>query len=191
MGETAPHDGDLWPRDFDAYMYLFDENGTELATNDDGGQDWHSKITYEVPTDGTYYFLVIGQDAYSAPRNDDANRIRDPARGEYKFAITRTNGGIINSNEELTKVLEFGLDQNYPNPFNPSTTIRYQIANPSQVTLEVFNILGQKVSTLVNTKQQAGVHQVRFDAAALSSGMYIYRLTAGDFVQTQKMLLIK
>ena len=191
VGETAPHDGDLWPRDFDAYMYLFDENGNELDTNDDGGQDWHSKITYEVPTDGTYYFLVIGQDAYSAPRNDDSNRIRDPARGEYKFALTRTNGGIINSNEELTKVLEYKLDQNYPNPFNPSTTIRYQIANPSQVTLEVFNILGQKVSTLVNTKQQAGVHQVRFDAAALSSGMYIYRLTAGDFVQTQKMLLIK
>lgn len=192
IGETAPFSGDLWPRDFDGYMYLYDANGNELATNDDGGFDWHSKIEFEVPTDGTYYFLVLGEDTHIAPRNGDSNRIRDPARGEYKFALTRRNGNIITHNEEERTVeYTFKLDQNYPNPFNPTTNIQFQIANASNVTLEVFNVLGKKVATLVNERRIAGAYTVRFDARGLSSGMYFYRLQASDQVQIQKMLLIK
>ena len=191
IGETAPFSGNFWPRDFDAYMYLYDASGAEVATNDDGGYDWHSKIEFVVETSGTYYFLVLGEDTHAEPRNGDSNRIRDPARGEYKFALTRRNGGIINPNEELNEVYEFKLDQNYPNPFNPATNIRYQLAGNSQVTLDVFNVLGQKVATLVNARQNAGAYTVRFDASQLSSGMYLYRLQAGDQVSIQKMMLIK
>lgn len=192
IGETAPFSGEFWPRDFDAYMYLFAEDGTELATNDDGGFDWHSKIEYIVETDGTYYFLVVGQDAHVAPRNDDANRVRDPARGEYKFALSRINGGFITPNEDEPVVeYQFKLDQNYPNPFNPTTNIQYQIAGTANVSLDVFNVLGQKVATLVNGRQTAGAYTVTFDARGLSSGMYFYRLQSGDQVQIQKMLLIK
>ena len=191
IGETAPFSGEFWARDFDAYMYLYDAAGNELATNDDGGYGWHSKIEFEVPEDGEYYFLVIGEDAHAAPRSGDSNRIRDPARGEYKFALTRKNGGLLSSNEQLSEVYEFKLDQNYPNPFNPATNIRYQIAGSAQVTLEVFNVLGQKVATLINTRQTAGSYTVRFDASRLSSGMYLYRLQSGDQVRIQKMMLIK
>ena len=87
---------------------------------------------------------------------------------------------------------EAELQQNYPNPFNPTTVIRYGVPQTSEVRLEVFDMLGRKVATLVNNeKQRAGWHQVNFDASRLASGMYLYRIVAGKYVQTRKMLLIK
>jgi glucuronoarabinoxylan endo-1,4-beta-xylanase len=83
------------------------------------------------------------------------------------------------------------LEQNYPNPFNPSTTITYELPRAFQVTLTVFDILGREVSVLVNERREAGVHEVKLDASELASGVYLYRLTAGSFVQTKKMLVVK
>jgi hypothetical protein len=88
---------------------------------------------------------------------------------------------------------EFALGQNYPNPFNPSTSIEFSVANAAPVRLEVFNVLGQRVATLLNgTTMPAGQHAVTFDASELTSGMYIYRLQAGSkFSQTRTMMLLK
>jgi hypothetical protein len=86
---------------------------------------------------------------------------------------------------------QFFLQQNYPNPFNPSTTIRYGLPHKSQVSLTVYNTLGQIVSRLVSGEQEAGYHEVRFDASGLSSGVYFYRLSAGTYVETRKLLLIR
>jgi hypothetical protein len=87
---------------------------------------------------------------------------------------------------------EFHLDQNYPNPFNPSTVIGFQIAKSSQVSLIVYNILGERVATLVDGITPAGDHQVRFDASRFSSGVYFYRLIAdGALLATRKMMYIK
>ncbi len=83
------------------------------------------------------------------------------------------------------------LRQNYPNPFNPSTTMRYGLPHKSQVSLMVYNNLGQLVSQLVSGEQEAGYHEVRFDASGLSSGVYFYRLVAENFVQTRKLLLLR
>jgi len=86
---------------------------------------------------------------------------------------------------------EIQLAQNYPNPFNPSTTLQYSITKSSHVVLEVFNVLGQSVARLVDGQLNAGTYRVTFDASRLSSGVYLYRLKAGDFVQTKKMVLMK
>jgi hypothetical protein len=87
--------------------------------------------------------------------------------------------------------VRFALYPNYPNPFNPSTTIKYSLPARSSVTLAVFNTLGQQVATLVQGEKEAGSHEVRFDAAGLPSGVYFYRLQAGDYTDTKRMLLMK
>jgi hypothetical protein len=85
----------------------------------------------------------------------------------------------------------FELAQNYPNPFNPCTTIRYGIPNRAQVTLTVFNTLGQQVAQLVNGEVEAGYHDVGFDGSGLASGVYLYRIQAGSYGETKKVLLVR
>ena len=86
---------------------------------------------------------------------------------------------------------EFALSQNYPNPFNASTVIRYQLASDEHVTLKVYNIKGQEVASLVDADQKAGLYTVNWMGQGVSSGLYFYTLTAGDFIQTKKMAFIK
>lgn len=119
--------------------------------------------------------------------------------GEFKIYTTKqfespAEEDLFTSNERednSDSPKSFKLNQNYPNPFNPSTVISYQLAEGSDVTLTVFDMLGREVATLVNERKSSGSYQVNFDASALSSGMYIYRLQAGSKVFTQKMMLIK
>ena len=86
---------------------------------------------------------------------------------------------------------QFAMDQNYPNPFNPSTSIDFALPRQEHVTLDVFNVLGQKVATLVNETRPAGYYTERFEGARLASGIYFYRMTAGRLTFLKKMLMIK
>jgi hypothetical protein len=90
---------------------------------------------------------------------------------------------------ELTE--NFYLDQNYPNPFNPSTRIKYQISNISNVSLKVFDVLGNEVEILVDEERGAGHYEVDFDASGLSSGVYFYKLITDSFAAAKKMLLLR
>lgn len=101
---------------------------------------------------------------------------------------------VIPISNEVTDGLpkEFGLSQNYPNPFNPSTTIRYALPKAADVSIEVFNILGKRVGSLVNQRKSAGNYTTQFQASNLSSGVYFYTLRInGKVLKSQKMLLIK
>ena len=94
-------------------------------------------------------------------------------------------------NVEVINPVQYNLSQNYPNPFNQSTTIKFSIPEASNVTLKVFNTLGEEVSVLVNRIMEAGSHEINFNASQLHSGMYFYRLDAGTFSQVKKMTLLK
>jgi hypothetical protein len=98
----------------------------------------------------------------------------------------------VSINEDNQTINTFKLEQNYPNPFNPSTNIQFQLPAATNVTLKIYNILGQEVATLLNNERlTAGLQTVPFNASSLASGVYLYRLEAGSFVQTRKMTLIK
>jgi hypothetical protein len=112
-----------------------------------------------------------------------------------------TNGTVVElpvsgdmaakTDNDATLPTEFTLNQNYPNPFNPTTTINFSLPVASDVTLEIYNVLGQKVRTLINEAMEAGSHSVSFDGGDVSSGMYFYKLRAGDYSATKKMTLVK
>lgn len=110
---------------------------------------------------------------------------------KFEIPIELVISGTLSSEEEEGIPSEISLDQNYPNPFNPSTKISYSIPTSGDVLLEVFNIQGQKVATLYEGSQQAGIHEVLFDARSLSSGVYIYRLQSGSSSFVKQMVLIK
>jgi len=86
---------------------------------------------------------------------------------------------------------DFNLAQNYPNPFNPSTTISFSVPVESFVTLSVYDLMGQEIVSLVKEVRQAGNYEINFDAAGLSSGTYIYKITAGNFIQSKKLMVLK
>jgi hypothetical protein len=133
---------------------------------------------------------------------------------KFQFQL-RTDGGVTrdgwylddigvffytiptNTPSETNPVYEFSLEQNYPNPFNPSTKIKYSIPSVSGVmqsqlvTLKIYDVLGNEVATLVNEEKPAGSYEVGFDASQLSSGIYFYKLTSGQFVESRKMILLK
>ncbi len=132
----------------------------------------------------------------------------DPEASEFEYAVTAYNSsgesGMSNvesiygmgfekkkSENEGNIPNSFGLLQNYPNPFNPITEIRYGLPKASHVTLVIYNVLGQQVAQLVNNDMPAGYHSVKWDASNVASGTYIYKIVAGEFTATKKMVVIK
>jgi len=94
--------------------------------------------------------------------------------------------------EQLTDgVKTYSLSNNFPNPFNPSTSISYSVPEIDFVTLKVYDVLGSEIATLINEEKPVGSYEVKFDAAGLPSGIYFYKLQAGSFVETKKMVLLR
>jgi hypothetical protein len=115
--------------------------------------------------------------------------------GIYSYRLKQIdfNGSIQYSDEvEVTLLpVELALNQNYPNPFNPSTKIKFNVAEAGLVNLAIYNLLGEQISQLVNNNLVAGEYEIDFNAVGLPSGIYIAKLSSGEFVQTIKMSLLK
>jgi hypothetical protein len=127
---------------------------------------------------------------------DSNNKLSIELTEEYTSGSYQNEGRSLYSYEPLStdekfNVEDYSLQQNYPNPFNPATTINFGLSAMSNVKLTVYNMLGQEVAVLVNKELPAGTHSIVFNASYLASGTYIYRLEAGNVVQTRKMLLMK
>jgi hypothetical protein len=132
-----------------------------------------------------YALAVVGSEVYVGGGFTQAG-------GVSANRVARWNSGTSRVEQlSSTAPKTFLLEQNYPNPFNPSTTIRYQLPVASEVKLEVYDVLGKKIATLVSERQSAGSYQVVWNASGLSSGTYFYRLQAGTFVETKKMIMVK
>ncbi|RPI71193.1 MAG: T9SS C-terminal target domain-containing protein [Ignavibacteriales bacterium] len=116
----------------------------------------------------------------------------------YRLKMIDNDGTFEYSNEVHTEINladEFELSQNYPNPFNPETIITYKLPEKSHVALQIFNILGNEIAEIINEEKSAGVHKVKVDisviAPELSNGTYFYRLKAGNYTETKKMIYLK
>lgn len=122
---------------------------------------------------------------------------RDLSEGSYSYRLKQVDFDgsfkyhMLSETIEIGSVTTYALAQNYPNPFNPATTISYQIPAEGQVSLKVYDMLGNEVATLVNEIKTAGEYQVEFNAGGIASGIYFYRLQAGSFVETKRMMLMK
>ena len=165
----------------------------------------YAKYTLVVSKDSLFTDVVFEQmtsvDTTYTPEVDMLNN----AKFYWKDIATDTDS-LVTESKILTFILgdlsisnegesvfpqQYTLSQNYPNPFNPSTQIQYALPEATQITLEVFNSVGQKVMDLVNGQQPAGYPTATFVASGLSSGVYLYKLTTPSFTETKKMLLIK
>ncbi len=112
------------------------------------------------------------------------------SNNSWRNDSAETSAELVNE-DNLEEPNRFQLKQNYPNPFNPATEITYKLPVSRHVVLKVYDMLGRPIKTLVNDNQEAGNYTIRFNAGSLSSGMYIYRLEAGNYEQIRKMILIK
>jgi hypothetical protein len=107
------------------------------------------------------------------------------------FILRRQAYGTSGVTKVETRPVTYALFQNYPNPFNPTTVISYQLPTTGKVSLKIYDLLGREVETLGNGQMEAGLHQVSFDASNLAIGIYFYRIEAGKFTATKKLVLLK
>ncbi|MCH8034250.1 MAG: T9SS type A sorting domain-containing protein [Bacteroidetes bacterium] len=132
---------------------------------------------------GTALYILNGDTILNFPANTYDGLAPDMGFIESPYPLWINDG--------LNQPKKFILSQNYPNPFNPITSIKYLIPEISFVTMEVYDVLGNEIATLVNEEKPAGSYEVIFDARNLSSGTYFYKIQAGTFVETKKMVLLR
>jgi len=166
-----------------------DQENWDLYFSSNGGNSWE-ELELDLESFRTTFVWTVPQ---LLTENARIRIIQDNTGGDYvdasgDFIITdvQTSIGIKEKNPNA-----FNLHPNYPNPFNPTTIINYELPNTTNIDLSVYNLLGQKIVTLVSGQQTAGYHSIEWDASNLSAGAYFIKLQANEFVQIKKSILLK
>jgi uncharacterized protein (DUF2141 family) len=146
-----------------------------------------------------FYADHNGNGSYNAPPADHAWRLNfNSSKGDFTSSFLHNTSftdiqwpDVTSTDDDISTTYSFVLEQNYPNPFNPVTAISYEVPVKNHVILKVYDIIGNQVAVLVNKEQTAGAYNITWDASAMPSGVYFYRLNAGSFEQIRKMILMK
>lgn len=168
-GQTSPHE--------DLVTVKYDSSGVQQGIARYNGPGNNIDLANDIELDKQGNIYVAG-------RSWDINNSDD-------YITIKYSGTTGVEQNEISVPDNFVIYQNYPNPFNPTTLIRFQLPVSGNVTLKVYDVLGNQVATLVNEDKSVGTHEVEFDGSNLSSGIYFYQLQAGSFIETKKMILIK
>lgn len=179
------NDGD---RDIVTINDRLERNGITVYLNDGLGNFTVRENCYFPHADGFPWFITAADFDL-----DGRTDIAISSSSDSLYVLYNLGGGVVGiQDQEIEEIpTSFSLEQNFPNPFNPTTTIQYSLPQAGNISLKIYNLLGEEVKTLVNDYQEAGKHSVQFNANNLASGIYFYRLQAGSFIQTKKMILIK
>ncbi len=206
---TSNGQGHVFAGSFNRGMYRSQDDGNSWIRINNGLESGNIRGMTINPR-GDLYVGTLGGGVFHSSDNGETwtsenaglinlyvSSITQDAQG-YLYVGTDGNG-VFRSTASTTSVAEevqtatigFVLAQNYPNPFNPSTTIRFSLPRPGFITLKIYNLLGEEVATLVQEQCEAGEHRVQWQAHDLPSGVYVYRVQAGEFVQSRKLLLMR
>ncbi|MCP4583470.1 MAG: T9SS type A sorting domain-containing protein, partial [candidate division Zixibacteria bacterium] len=178
---TSTDSGEDWA----PFINLTDTFSDSCVRGECNSEHWSSMA--EVADDSIYILYIEDKDAGSISKTEGQETI-NPVR----YLAVPTDSLLLTSVEEDNSIpANFELSQNYPNPFNSSTTFSYSLSSSSDVKLEIYNLLGENVTTLINSVQETGEHSITWDASEYSSGIYFYRLTTGDKSYTKRMVLLK
>jgi hypothetical protein len=182
--------GDL-DNDGDVDVVASETGGMAWYENSSNGANWRR---WTIATGAANFLVPLGGADQHGPQDLNQDGFLDVAATTFGELRWYANPGVTSAVDENAGVDvpgDFHLAQNYPNPFNPSTAIHYRLAQPELVRLTIFNALGEEVARLVDEKQAAGEHSVRWAPRNLPSGLYVYRLQAGTFVKYKKALLMQ
>ena len=186
-----------WTRSFAGVDLAVDASGNVYVTGSSAGQS--ATIKYDAAGNQEW----LAQYSYPGGTSTPVGLKLDAQNNIYLAGTSSVNGQsyytVIKYRQTPNAVREndgsvpttFALSQNYPNPFNPLTTIRYSLPSTANVKLAIYDLLGREIATLVNEEQSAGWKEVEWNASAFSSGIYFYRLTAGNYVGVKKLMLFK
>ena len=212
--DSVSLNGSIWTQDFSGF-YMIDNLSQEVritvlpsetasqlpSVNFTDGQIAEMFFTvddnsspHKVDIDSVYTDSLLPGNVHLFTRIDISDNtgtliyLPEFVRGQVDIQVTTATG---DDTKDLGLPTEFSLAQNYPNPFNPSTNIQFALPAAGKVKLQIFNILGQDVATLINGRMEAGYHQVAFDASSHPSGIYFYRITTENGSATRKMVFLK
>ncbi len=165
-------------------------NGVVRYTSN-AGTTWNED-TYLSGLTSRDIISIAGVDSNTASAITVSDYNGDSQGADTTFFLSVSTEPFVDVEDEVKNIpSEFILEQNFPNPFNPVTTIQYSIPQRSNVTLKIYDVLGKEIAVLVNEEKDRGVYNVNFDATGLASGIYLYKLQAGSFVETKKMILLR